>query len=275
MSIAIYYFSGTGNSLHVARELQKRIPGTNLIPIVSLLSNDVIKTKAKTVGFVFPIYITLATVPVRKFLKKIDVTSTKYIFAIITREGTLCLAHNYLESILKKKGKSLDSLFILNMTQNSPTGIKPAEGDKNWINVITKEKIAALESEVQHKLDLIQKIITKKAKYPENGFSQPLKTFFANLLSFITDNIHTEIKFYSDDTCNNCGICEKVCLSGKIKTGNGKPVWQKDVHCFYCYACFNFCPEQAILVEKIYTLKNGRYSHPEITANDIAGQKQF
>ena len=52
--IEIYYFSGTGNSLYVAKELQKRIPETNLIPIVSLLSKDIIKTDGETVGFVFP-----------------------------------------------------------------------------------------------------------------------------------------------------------------------------------------------------------------------------
>ena len=34
MSPEIYYFSGTGNSLHVAKELQKRIPETKLISIV-------------------------------------------------------------------------------------------------------------------------------------------------------------------------------------------------------------------------------------------------
>jgi len=36
----------------VAKELQKRIPETNLIPIVSLLNKDVIKANAETVGSV-------------------------------------------------------------------------------------------------------------------------------------------------------------------------------------------------------------------------------
>ena len=58
MSTEIYYFSGTGNSLHVAKELQKRLPGSKLIPIVSFLDNDVVITKGETVGFVFPIYFT-------------------------------------------------------------------------------------------------------------------------------------------------------------------------------------------------------------------------
>jgi Pyruvate/2-oxoacid:ferredoxin oxidoreductase delta subunit len=42
---------------------------------------------------------------------------------------------------------------------------------------------------------------------------------------------------------------------------------------FFCYACFNFCPRQAILV-KGYNLKTGCYNHPGIRAEDIAGQKE-
>jgi len=41
--VEIYYFSGTGNSLYVGKELQKRIPEAHLIPIVSLLNKDIIE----------------------------------------------------------------------------------------------------------------------------------------------------------------------------------------------------------------------------------------
>ena len=37
MNTEIYYFSGTGNSLFVAKELQKRLTDSNLIPIIGLL----------------------------------------------------------------------------------------------------------------------------------------------------------------------------------------------------------------------------------------------
>lgn len=273
MGMEIYYFSGTGNSLHVARELQKRIPDTILIPMVNLSKKDVMKTGAETIGFVFPVHLMLVPVFVRRFLNKLDVTSAEYIFTIMTREGSSCLADIYVNSVLKKKGKRIDSIFIINMTQNTPTGLKPTPGDKDWVKKITKENILKLETEIQSRLDLIQKAVVNKEKYPEKNSSRPLKTVLVHLLSFITDKIKTEIKFYSDQTCNGCGICEKVCLSGKIKMNNGNPFWQKEVRCYYCYACFNFCPEQSILVEKIYTQKDGRYHHPGITVNDIAGQK--
>jgi Pyruvate/2-oxoacid:ferredoxin oxidoreductase delta subunit len=54
---------------------------------------------------------------------------------------------------------------------------------------------------------------------------------------------------------------------------DGKPTWQKDTNCYFCYACFSFCPEQSILVKRVYEKKDKRYSHPAIKANDIAGQK--
>ena len=89
MSTEIYYFSGTGNSLHVAKELQKKIPETELIPIVSLLNNDIIKSSAKTVGIVFPVHALTIPIAVKKFLIKIDLNSAEYIFAIATRYGTI------------------------------------------------------------------------------------------------------------------------------------------------------------------------------------------
>ena len=59
MSTEIYYISGTGNSQHLAKEMQKRIPETELIPIVSLFDDDIIKTSGKAVGFVFPVHVFL------------------------------------------------------------------------------------------------------------------------------------------------------------------------------------------------------------------------
>jgi hypothetical protein len=40
----LYYFSGTGNSLHVARELAARFPGASLVPIIGVLEDKGPKT---------------------------------------------------------------------------------------------------------------------------------------------------------------------------------------------------------------------------------------
>lgn len=91
-------------------------------------------------------------------------------------------------------------------------------------------------------------------------------------VEWASEYTNPKINFYADSKCTGCNLCEKVCLSKKIKMNNGKPLWQKDIKCYHCYACFNFCPEQSILV-KNYTYKDGRYCHPNVTAKDIAEQK--
>ncbi|MGB6369814.1 MAG: EFR1 family ferrodoxin [Atribacterota bacterium] len=268
MRTEIYYFSGTGNSFYVAKELQKRIIDSKLIPIVNLLNKDVIKTNAETVGFVFSILFTAIPMPVKNFIKKLDLKSTKYIFAIATRLGTPHSAFTDIEKILKKKGKSLDSHFALNMASNDP---------KYDYKVPTKKEIKKLESVVHNKLDFIQKNIINKEKNrgKDTNITTPVSSLLVKLVPFIRPFLEfTGLKshYYADSKCIGCGTCEKVCLSKKIKMINEKPVWQKNVKCFYCYACINYCPMQSVQI-KSFTEKNGRYSHPYATANNIAGQK--
>ncbi len=274
MSIEIYYFSGTGNSLYVAKELCKMIPDSKLIPIVGVLDNEEIMTKGEAVGFVFPIYFTTVPVPVRKFLEKLKIDSAKYTFSVATRLGTFSVANVCVNRILRKKGINLDSQFVLNMASNSPTGLKPGKGDEDWIKKINKEKVLQLESEVQAKLNIIKKAILGREKILPKVIFNPFSAVLERIMYIITGNTKTQINFYTDSTCTGCGICEQVCLAKKIKMHEKKPVWQKEVDCYYCYACFNFCPMQSILVKNKYTKKTGRYFHPDVTAVEISGQKQ-
>ena len=274
-NVEIYYFSGTGNSLHVAKELQKRIPDTNLIPIVSLLNKDVIETGGETVGFVFPVYVTMIPVPVKDFLKRLDLTSTTYIFAIATRAGSPHRAFIDIEKILKKRGRSLDSYFTLNMGANylSPNP--------------TEEEIAELASVVQAKLDSIQQIIMNKEKNREKDTQSTVPLPFASvffrfvpLFAAFADYAGLKPFFYADSKCTGCGICERVCLSQKITMTDRKPIWQEDVRCYMCYACINYCPAQSVQLRSAWymhgldTPKLGRYSHPYATVEDIAGEKE-
>lgn len=272
--VEIYYFSGSGNSLFVAKELQKRIPGTELIPIVKLLSKDAIQSDAETVGFVFPNHGMTAPVPVKNFLGKLHLNSTKYTFGVLTRGGTKCFAFNKVRTILKEKGSDLNSFFSLNMATNDPK-LKDYE-------IPSKEKFAEIESEILNKLDTISKTVLHKEISQEKDTDHVPSGFLLERLVLLgmlyVEKSGVKDYFYSDSKCTGCGTCEKVCLSGKIKMIDRKPVWQDSVKCFVCYACINYCPMQATQIKdkwymKSYTSKNGRYPHPYATANDIAEQK--
>jgi formate hydrogenlyase subunit 6/NADH:ubiquinone oxidoreductase subunit I len=272
MGTEIYYFSGTGNSLYITLELQKRIPETELMPIVGLLDMDVVKTSAETVGIIFPIHLAMAPQIVIEFLKKMDLKSAGYIFAIATREGSQHRAFADFKKVLGKKGKDLNSYFTLNMASNDPKF-------KNW-HPAAAEELADIESEIQNNLEYIQDIILNKDESHEKDthftVHMPLFPIFSLVLPVL--NKFYNVDFYVNSKCTGCGTCKKVCLSGKIKMVNGKPVWQKEVDSFFCHACLNYCPEQAVQIKsnlflKSYTEENDRYSHPYATADDIAGQK--
>jgi NAD-dependent dihydropyrimidine dehydrogenase PreA subunit/flavodoxin len=286
MSTEIYYFSGTGNSLHVAQELQARIPGTWLIPIVSLLHRDTVKAGAETVGLVFPQYASSTPKLIDRFIGKLDLAAAKYIFAIVTRGGTTCYAFDRVDKLLKKKGKRLDSYFVLTM----PSGSEPLVED--FVHNITEERIAELESEMLKRLDSIREIIvTQKVDREEDlDGTAPPPTFLKPFMPIIDllgpyliplgKLAESRFGLYADSKCNGCGVCERVCLARRIQMVNGKPVWQKEAECFGCLACLNYCPEMSIQVEstwylKSWTPKNGRYHHPKISPKDIAGQKRF
>lgn len=271
----IYYFSGTGNSLHIAKEIQIRIPDTELIGILKHLQHEHTSTDAEVVGIVFPIYLNSVPKKVREFLKKFDPTGVEYIFAIATHGGVAnpALSEILIDKILRKNGKKLDTFFDFEMTMNTPTGIVPSiiPGSKKWAVEISEEKIIEKDKKIQDKLEFV----SRKIKHNEKDSTSPgnFDRFKELFMSPLSNRKGVEIAFQTDDTCNGCGICEKVCLSGKVQINNGKPHWDKDIDCFYCYACFNFCLQQAILVGKQYTEKKGRFHHPDVTAEEIAAQK--
>ena len=117
MGVELFYFSGTGNSIHVARELQRRIPNTTLKPIISALNKDQPKSVSDIVGFIFPIHAHTYPWVVEKFLRKIDLQSASYVFAISNRE---CADKVFLEmnEIFKKKKFTLNASFMVNTPEN-------------------------------------------------------------------------------------------------------------------------------------------------------------
>ncbi len=105
MSTEIYYFSGTGNSLYVARDIAEKTNG-KLISIPAVMNKQSIKTDANSIGIVFPVYMAhLYGIPliVERFIKKLEDIGSKYIFGIsvgISGSG-FKIQNNYLTSGIK------------------------------------------------------------------------------------------------------------------------------------------------------------------------------
>lgn len=275
----IYYFSGTGNSLFIARELAKLVPDAQLVPIVKAIKEREYITKAEIVGFIFPTHGLTLPIPVRIFLKNIHSSSASYFFAVATRGGTVFRGFPIIHNALARQGKKLNAGFTINMALNDPK--------LSLYNDATKEDLELLQENALMQLKTIQKIILNKedihhdAKSGETFSRNPLFNYvMERFIPFMTHYLSPRIKnyFYTDWKCTGCETCEKVCLAQKIKMHDKKPVWQKNITCYLCYACLNYCPAKAIQIYskvwmKSYTNEKGRYIHPYATANDIAQQK--
>jgi ferredoxin len=277
MSIELFYFSGTGNSLRVAQELQKRLPEIELKPIASLWNRDGVASKADAVGFVFPVYTMFPPYPVVKLLRKADFGSARYAFAVATRAGSGERARSLVAKLLKSKGRGLDASWVVTMPGN-------CEGAFVY-GVPTEEMIAEQESRMIEKVGRIGDDIAARRPFRERDeppFSlrdlvgpviAPLMPPVLAIMGGLIDKLDINIKYFADSTCTGCGLCEKVCPSGRIAMDGGRPAWRKDVRCFICFACYNYCPSASILVERSTTDKRRRYRHRLVSASDIAAQK--
>ena len=78
-------------------------------------------------------------------------------------------------------------------------------------------------------------------------------------------------KFWVDEKCNSCMLCERICPADNVYIQNGRPSWLHQ--CEQCFACLQWCPEEAIQFGK-NTSKYERYHHPEVTAQDMLHRLQ-
>ena len=118
MSIQIYYFSGTGNSLAAAKDIAARIEA-ELIPIASVKDQKTVTSNADVVGIVFPVYYAYLPVVVKEFAEKLKGMQNKYVFAVCTHGGAAMGSLRLLKSILRKKGVRLSAAYGIHMPQNS------------------------------------------------------------------------------------------------------------------------------------------------------------
>ncbi len=278
MGTELYFFSGTGNSLHIARELQRRLPESELIPILRALAEDRVATKGEAVGFVFPQYASTAPKIVMKLLEKFDFGSASYIFAVSVRGGTDCWTFSALNELLTRKGKRLDGNFAVTMPSGSAPLIASLYRER-----ISEEKNARLEAKAMEDLDLACEAIRGRTAVRPKRIDGPTHAP-ALLLPFVPfflkfgKYVESRFDFYADSKCTGCGLCEGVCLAGKVEMLDGRPNWKEEADFYACWACFNYCPALSIQIKSKWYLRSdtpltGRCHHPQVTPKDIAAQK--
>ncbi len=264
MKTAIYYFTGTGNSLAAARTIASALGDCGLVSIASLKDTPgTVAPAADRVGIVCPVYDAGLPLVVAEFARRLDIQSARYVFGIVTMGGTGVSALHQLDALLKGgKNRSLDAAFAVRMPGNFPPLSHPPEGEK------LRAILAAADRDLQEIAAAIGRGETVPPKFSPvsalmkcityGGFSKTVRA--------------SDTKYSVDDSCTSCGTCAKVCPVQNIRMEQDRPVWLH--HCELCCACLHFCPVQAIQLNVMFGTKNrGRYRHPDLKVEDMKIQQ--
>ncbi len=256
MKTKIFYFSGTGNSLVIARDLAAALGDTELLNIAKVINEDIVYD-CDNIGLVFPVYIWGPPLIVVEFIKKLR-SKAQYHFAVANYggfpAGTLLLVRD----LFAAKGIKLNSGFGLMM----PGNYTPLYGAK------PQNKQAQMFKNEKDKIKEIGHIIKNRAttKIPKNNFF--INWLFTTLLyKKSAPQIKKLAKdFWVSEKCDGCEICVRICPSNNIKLKDNKPQWGDN--CEQCLACLQWCPQEAIEYGKS-TIGRKRYHHPDVSLKDL------
>jgi ferredoxin/flavodoxin len=251
MENIVFYFSGTGNSLKVAKNLSKELKNCE---IVSMTKPFNFTKQYDSIGFVYPTYFCGLPKKVIEFIENINLDNNKnaYYYSITTYGGAV--------------GNAIYQLYGLLLNRH---GIKLHYGNKlqmfsNYIVLYDmSEKINEIIENSNKKLIPIIDSIKMKKKNSINKLTTLFK--FINK-DFIKKVSNMDKDFKVNSNCTSCGICEKVCPVKNIEMADNKP--QYTHHCEQCLACIQFCPQKAINYKDV-TKNRRRYTNPEISYKEL------
>ncbi len=260
MNATIFYFSATGNSLHIAKSIAARLEGSTLVPMIRSLPDERVAAGTACIGFVFPTHYFGVPPLVTQFIKKLDMNLVQYSFAVTTCGSRIINSGlRQVGNLLRQKGKHLDAGFHIEMVSSYiPLSNLPP---------LTKQqqRLAAADRKIQNIVDLI----LAKASVHEPEYlwlpSVAINNYWQQKLLVQADR-----KFSCSSACNSCGVCAKVCPADNIRLVNGKPEWQH--RCQECLACLHFCPTHSIDFGS-RTAGRRRYHHPAVQVSEIINAK--
>lgn len=255
---ALFYFSGTGNSLKVALDIAQALPNCEIIPI-SKYHLKSIKIKYDRIGIVCPVYAFGPPVIVMEFIKNLTLCHRyTYLFCVITYRNDAGATLRLIANNLEKRELELQAGFAVEMPGNHI-----AYYDADSVE-LQNQKFNNWNKQLKD----IRTIITEKKEFHDDDLSMVDKVIKSAFLYSLASRRFRkgDKKFHINDNCNGCKICAKVCPVNNIYIFNNKPVWKND--CEQCLACLNWCPKASIDFDK-KTIGKERYHHPDISLKEM------
>lgn len=231
----IFYFSGTGNSKHVAEQI-----AFSLHEEISVIPCADIEEVYESIGLVFPVYAWGIPMIVDDFIRKLKSTKIANLWVVLTCGDDIGFADKIVRNSLKKNaGKEVNSIFSVGM----PNTYVCLPGFDIDSEKLANEKI----KETDDRLPAIIDIIKRKEDVVDvyRGAFPFTKTYI--LRPLFNAFLVTDKYFKTNESCTACGKCVRICPLNNIEinhTTDSSPRWKGN--CTGCLRCYHSCPQHAI-----------------------------
>lgn len=262
----ILYFTATGNSLYIAKSL-----GGELLSIPQMDKAGTYEFTDDKIGIVFPLHAWGVPSYLVDFLRKATFKSD-YIFAVTTYGIYSGAVAKHLTDIAGESGFTFDYINRIKMVDN-------------YIPTFDMEKEIANEhkKDINNQLERVKSDIESSKKWilKENFLQKATFNYMKGRENRPFNEKRLKVHVYGEginnyievkDSCNQCGVCSKVCpvdniemdkINGKIKLSD---------KCFMCFACVHHCPSNAIHIKG--EVNGDRFRNSSITLKEIIQANQ-
>lgn len=253
----VFYFTGTGNSLYVAKQLD-----AEKISIPQVIHNSNLVFESPSLGVVCPIYGHEMPKMVKDFLKKATFR-TEYFYLILTYGNIHGGAAELAEQALAVCGKRADYINTIKMVDN----FLPAFDMKEQVATISEKKVeehlVAIKADIEKRKCWKEPVTQEDRDWHEKFLERQSNTSAVFGQSF----------YKVTEDCIGCGICNKVCPSGCIRLEKQRAVYDEG-DCQMCMACVHHCPQNAIRLTVPEKNPNARYHNENIRLIEIVEANQ-
>lgn len=246
----VFYFTGTGNSLYIAKQIEE-----TPISIPQAMRQEQLDYTADIIGVVAPVYGHEVPPMVKEFLEK-GTFHTNYFYMILTYGNRHGGAAELAKKLCDACGISVQYINVIMMADNWLPGFDMDEQKK--IDKKVEENMDKILSDLAKRKHMISEVTdTDRAAHQQflERMSQMPADAWQHLLR-VTEG------------CVGCGICERVCPSSSIHIADGKAVHIPG-NCQTCLACAHACPQKAIQLTIPEVNSAARYRNEHISLREI------